>query len=86
MEDAYAGQTTSQGLVLERRLTQSTEGVVLRLRWDRWRCREVVWTPSVAAGCAFVIVSFVKTLLGWLGRERQGGDIRGRRGAGHDIL
>ena len=45
----------------------------------------MVWIPSVAAAVAFVIVSVMKTLLGWLGRERQGRDIRSGRSAGHDL-
>ena len=45
----------------------------------------MVGIPAVAAGVAFVIVSVMKTLLGWLGRERQGRDIRSRGGAGHDL-
>lgn len=36
----------------------------------------MVRAPAVTATAAFVIVSFMKTLLGWLRRERQGRDIR----------
>ena len=46
----------------------------------------MVWIPAIAAAVAFVIVSVMKTLLGWLGRERQGRDIRRGRGAGHDLM
>lgn len=46
----------------------------------------MVWIPAVAATIAFVIVSVMKTLLGRLGRERQGRDIRSGRSAGHDLV
>lgn len=46
----------------------------------------MVWIPAVAAAVAFVIVSVMKTLLGWLGRERQGRDIRSGGSAGHDLM
>ena len=85
MRLTYCGQTSAHGLVLERRLRE-IERVVLGLCWDRRGGGEVVRIPSVTATVAFVIVSVMKTLLGWLGRERQGRDIRRGRGAGHDLM
>lgn len=49
----------------------------------------MVWISTIAACVAFVIVSIMKTLLGGLRGEGEGGDlggkVRGRGGAGHDI-
>lgn len=49
----------------------------------------MVWVSTVAACVAFVIVSIMKTLLGGLGGEGEGcdlrGEIRGGGGAGHDV-
>ena len=73
----YAWKATTHGLVLQGRLTD-VKRIVLGLGRNRRGCGEVVRVPAVtaAAAIAFVIVSFVKTLQGWLGRERQGRDIR----------
>ena len=82
----YTGEASTHGLVLERRRLRDTERVVLGRGRDRRGGGEVVGIPAVAAGVAFVIVSVMKTLLGWLGRERQGRDIRSGRSAGHDLM
>ena len=70
-------KTTTQAFVLQGRLAD-IERIVLGLGRNGRGCGEVVRAPAVtaAAATAFVIVSFMKTLLGWLGRERQGRDIR----------
>lgn len=75
-------------LVLEGGLIHA-EGVILGLGGDRRGCRVVVWISTIAACVTFVIVSIMKTLLGGLRGEGEGGDlggkVRGRGGAGHDI-
>lgn len=45
----------------------------------------MILRPAIAAVVAFVIISVMKTLLGGLGRERQGGNIRSGGRAGHDV-
>ena len=84
----YTGETSTHGLVLERRRLRDTERVVLGRGRDRRGGGEVVGIPAVAAGAAFVIVSVMKTLLRGLRAEGEGsdllGDVRGGGGAGHD--
>lgn len=75
MKDTYTRETATHGLVLQRGLAD-TKGIVLGLSRNRRGRGEVVRVPAVTAAAAFVIVSVMKTLLGWLGRERQGRDIR----------
>ena len=78
------GQACTGRLVLEGRLAQP-ERIVLGLGGDRRRGRIVIWTSAIAARGAFVVVRVIQTLLGWLGRERQGRDIRRGGCAGHDV-
>ena len=74
-EGTYGRQGGTGRLVLERRLIH-TQRVVLGLGRDRRRCRVVVWGSTIAACIAVEVVSVVKTLLRWLGRERQARDVR----------
>lgn len=82
--ETYRRKTTAEGFVLERRLTETSQRVVLRLDGDAWRgCKVILGSATaVAAAVALVIIRVMKTLLGR--RKRQRRDIGGR--VGHYFL
>ena len=84
-DNTHTWKTATHGLVLQGRLT-NTKRIILGLGRNRRGCGEMVRAPAVtaAAATAFVIVSFMKTLLGGLRGEREIGDVGGGRSAGHD--